>query len=220
MLSLLAAVALVPQSMPDTALRLMPGDQWTSEYTYQFKSEDIDLINVETTSYSVAKEGSKLVLTAKWMLRESKVDGETVPVPKATEPIVIKVNQDGETKSDWINEDIARHRIERVLQIERKGSFAEPSFFPTPPNVRLVGLDKKITLEPNRKEKTVLAVSAGEAGIDRPIKASGYYSLEPKTGILEDGHWTIFNCPIPGGTENCELSVTLRTKDLKLAVRK
>lgn len=216
MLSLLVAAVLLQQT-PDTSLRLLPGDQWTSEFSYHYEGEDIDLIHVESTAYSVAKEGNRTVLTAQWKLVHSKIDGQIAPAPKGIEPIVLKVGLDGENLTKRINEDVARHRIERVLQIDRKGTLAEPSFFPPPPNVRLVGLEKRVGMAPRSKE--VIALSAWENAGERPIRAEGHYTLEPATGILNSGKWTLENCPIPGGESLCTLYISLKIKDLKLAPR-
>ncbi len=216
MLSLLAAAVLLQQT-PDTSLKLLPGDQWTSEFSYHFEGEDIDLINVESTACSVAKEGNRTVLTAQWKLVQSKIDGQIAPAPKGIEPIVLKVGLNGESLTKRINEDVARHRIERVLQIDRKGTLSEPAFFPPPPNVRMVGLEKTGGLAPRSKE--VIALSAWENAGTHPIQATGHYTLDPTSGILNSGMWTIENSPIPGGDSLCRLTVTLKVKDQKWAPR-
>lgn len=217
MLTLLAATIL-SQTAPDTSLRLLPGDQWTAIYTYEFEGEDIELTNVESVQYAVVKEAGKPVLEAKWKLVESKVDGEIAPAPKGIKPVVLKVALNGDFQSEWINEDVQRFRIERVLQVERKGNLSEPLFFPPPPTVRPVGIEKQVGLAPN--SKVVFALNAFETGGDKPIKAVGHYTFEATSGILESGKWTINNCPIPGGVSNCDLMVTLKVKDLKLMPRK
>lgn len=216
MLTLLAATVLSQQAS-DVPLRLLPGDQWTANYSYHFESDDIDMINVESTTYSVAKVNGKSVLTAQWKLVETKVDGETAPVPKGVKPIVIKLGLDGESQTEWINEDVQRYRIERVLQVERKG-LSEPSFFRPPPTVRFVGIDKKVWLDP--ASKVMFRLSAKEQGGDFPIQVIGHYTLNPDAGFLDSGLWTISNCPIPGGSALCELTVKLKVQDVKLAPRK
>jgi len=219
MLTLLA-VAVLTQKMPDTSLRLKVGDSWVQEATYHYRSDDIDQANVETSQFSVIREGKREVLKVEWKLKETRFDGEVVPVPKGTLPVVHKVAFDGEQLTTPVNELVERHRIERALQIERKGALSEPQFFPVPPNVRLVGFKRIVELDPRSKEKPLLAVSFAETGGDKAMKALGYYSLHPVAGILTEGHWTIVNCPIPGGEKLCELEVTVATKDLKLAPRK
>lgn len=215
MLAVLAAVILT-QPAPSVELKLLPGDQWTAVYTYHFEGDDIDMTNVETTTYSVAKVNGKSFLTAQWKLVETKVDGETAPVPKGVKPIVIKLGLDGESQTEWINEDVQRYRIERVLQVERK-RLNEPSFFPPPPTVRFVGIDKKVGMAPNSKE--VFALSAKEQGGDYPIQATGHYTFDASAGFVNSGMWTLSNCPIPGGSSLCELTVKLKVKDVKLAPR-
>lgn len=212
MLTLLAA-AVLSQGIE---LKLLPGDQWTAVYSYHFESDDIDLTNVESTTYSIAKVNGKSVLTAQWKLVETKVDGETAPVPKGVKPIVIKLGLDGESQTEWINEDVQRYRIERVLLVERKG-LSEPSFFPPPPTVRFVGIEKKVALAPDSKQ--VFALSAREQGGDFPLQATGHYTLNPDAGFVDSGLWTISNCPIPGGSSLCELTVKLKVQDVKLAPR-
>lgn len=213
MLAILAA-AVLSQGVD---LKLLPGDQWTAVYTYHFESDDIDMTNVEATTYSVAKVNGKSVLTAQWKLVETKVDGESAPVPKGVKPIVIKLGLDGESQTDWINEDVQRYRIERVIQIERKG-LNEPSFFPPPPTVRFVGIERKVWLDP--ASKVMFRLSAKEQGGDFPIQATGHYTFNPHAGFVESGMWTISNCPIPGGSALCELTVKLKVQDVKLAPRK
>jgi hypothetical protein len=218
MLALIAAATLV-QKMPDTSLRLKVGDSWTYESTYHYRSDDIDLANIEQTKFAVRLEGGKPVLIAEWQLKATQTDGETVPVPKGIKTLVRKVRLDGEGFEYPDNEDVARHRIERVVRIERKGALQEPDFFPVPPNVRIVGLKRIVELDPRSKEESVLAISAQETAGDKPIKALGYYSLFPNTGILKAGHWTLIDSPIPGGDARCELEVTIEAKDVKLAPR-
>lgn len=219
MLSLLAA-AVLTQKMPDTSLRLRAGDSWTAEYTYHYQGDDIDLSNREQVKYAVAREGARTVLSAEWQLVETKTDGETIPAPKGLKPMVRKVTLDGEDLNPPVGDDVARHRIERAIAIERKGKLSEPTFFPVPPNVRLVGIHRIVELDPRVKDKSVLAVAVAETAGEKPLKAIGYYSLHPATGILEQGHWTIANAPIPGGSGLCELNVSVTIKNLKLTVRK
>jgi hypothetical protein len=219
MLTLIAALA-IAQKMPDTSLRLKVGDAWTAETTYHYTSEDVDLANVETTKFSVIREGKREILVAQWQVKETWVDDERIPVPPGVKPVVRKIALDGEDLNPPEGQDVARHRIERAITIERKGNVAEPSFFPVPPNVRLVGIKKIVELDPRVKEQPVVAVSFQETGGDLPMKGIGYYSFEPVSGILKSGSWTIQNSPLPGGEKPCELLVTLEVKDLKLAPRK
>lgn len=213
MLAILAAAVL----SQGVELKLLPGDQWTAVYSYHFESDDIDMINVESTTYSVAMVNGKSVLTAHWKLVETKVDGETAPVPKGVKPIVIRLGLDGESQTEWINEDVQRYRIERVLLVERKG-LNEPTFFPPPPTVRFVGIDKKVWLDP--ASKVMFRLSAKEQGGDFPIQATGHYTFDTDAGFVNSGMWTISNCPIPGGSALCELTVKLKVQDVKLAPRK
>jgi hypothetical protein len=219
MLTLVAAVVLA-QKMPDTALRLKVGDAWTAEYTYHYTGDEVDLANVETVKYSVVRDGKREVLVAQWQLNETRVDEERIPVPPGVKPMVRRVVLDGEDLNPPEGHDVARHRIERAIAVERKGALAEPTFFPVPPNVRLVGIKKIVELDPRVKEEPVVAVSLQETGGDQPMKGIGYYSFEPRSGILKSGSWTIQNSPLPGGEKPCELLVTLEVKDLKLAPRK
>ncbi|MBC8065757.1 MAG: hypothetical protein H7Y17_13075 [Chlorobia bacterium] len=219
MLSLLAAVVLT-QKMPDTSLRLQAGDSWTAAYTYHFAGEDIDLTQREQIKYSVVREPARSVLIAEWQLVETKTDGETIPAPKGIKPMVRKLTLDGENLNPPVGDDVARHRIERTIAIERKGNLSEPSFFPVPPYVRLVGINRIVELDSRVKDKSVLAVSVEETVRDKPLKAVGYYTLHPTTGILEQGQWTITNAPIPGGSGLCDLTVAVTAKNLKLAPRK
>jgi hypothetical protein len=218
MLTLLAATILM-QKMPDTTLRLKVGDSWTTEYTYHFMGDDIDLANTEITKFAVAREGKREVLTVEWRLKETKVDGETVPAPKGIVPMRAKVTLAGEMMTQIVGDDVARHRIERAIQVERKGNLNEPSFFPVPPHVRLVGISKIVELDPRFKEKSVLAVAVQERGGDRPIKGMGNYTLDPKSGVLLEAVWTLVDAPIPGGDKLCDLTVSAVTKGLKLAPR-
>ena len=219
MLTLIAA-ALITQKMPDTALRLKVGDAWTAQYTYHYTGDDVDLANVETIKFAVVREGKREILVAQWQLKETLVDDERIPVPPGVKPVVRKIGLDGEDMSPPEGQDVARHRIERAIMVERKGALAEPAFFPVPPHVRLVGIKKIVELDPRVKEEPVLAVSFQETGGDQPMKGIGYYSFEPTSGILKSGSWTIRNSPLPGGEKPCELLVTLEVRDLKLALRK
>lgn len=218
MLSFLFAACLLQQATPDTSLRLLPGDQWTSEVSYQFEGEWIDLINVESTHYAVAKEGHRTTLTARWKLLHSKIDGELAPAPKGIEPIVLKVSVDGDSLTPRINEDVARHRIERAIQIERKGVLSEPTYFPPPPNVRMVGFEKTVRRAPQTPGG--FNVSAWETAGEWPMKVTGQYNLDPTSGILISGRWVLDNSPIPGGEALCRLTITLKVRDLKLVPRR
>lgn len=215
----LLAIAVLTQKMPDTTLRLKAGDSWTTEYTYHFIGEDIDLANTEVFRFAVLREGKRDVLTVDWRLKETKVDGETIPAPKGLEPMKAKVTLAGESLTQIVGNDVARHRIERAIEIERKGNVHEPSFFPVPPYVRLVGINKIVEIEPRIKAGNVLAVAVAETGGDKPIKGMGNYSLHPVSGVLVEGAWNLVNVPIPGGYKVCDLTVTAETKNLKLAPR-
>ena len=205
--------------MPDTRLRLLPGDSWTYETTYRFQSDDIELSNVETTEFAVARKGERLVLTAKWKLKSSIVDGETIPAPKGTQPVLMQVALDGEVLGAAPNPDLDRHRIERAIRIERKGQVREPQFFPVPPNVRIGGISHKVELDPRSKDKPLLAVSFQEQVGAKPLKGIGYYELHPVAGIITQGHWTLIDAPIPGGDGTCEMEITIAAKDVKLTRR-
>ena len=206
--------------MPDTALRLKVGDAWTAEYTYHYTSDDLDLANIETTKYAVVREGKREVLVAQWQLKETRMDNERVPAPPGIKPITRKISLNGEDLNPPEGQDVARHRIERAITVERKGNLSEPIFFPVPPQVRLVGIKKIVELDPRVKDEPVVAVSFQETGGDMSMKGIGYYSFEPIAGILKSGSWTIQNSPLPGGEKPCELLVTLEVKDLRLAPRK
>jgi len=220
MLSFLAAsVLLQTLKAPDTSLRLKVGDSWTTEYTYHYANDDVDLTQVEIVRYAVVREAKRDVLVAEWRLKETKTDGETVPISPGTKPVVRKVSLTGEDLGPLDGEDVVRHRIERAIQVERKGKLSEPSFFPVPPNVRLVGINRIVEVEPRVKDGSVLAVAVEEKAGDKPMKALGYYTFSRVSGILEQGQWTIINCPVPGGQATCELNVTLQAKDIKLAPR-
>src|SRR5688572_1684597 len=121
MLSLLCALALQTQKMPDSTLRLKVGDSWTAEYSYHYTGDDIDLTQNETVRYSVVREAKRDVLIAEWKLKETKTDGETIPLPKGTKPVVRKVTLQGEDLDQPLGTDVVRHRIERAIQVERKG---------------------------------------------------------------------------------------------------
>ncbi len=218
MLSLLVASALV--QMPDTSLRLKTGDSWTQEYVYQYEVEDVTFTTTEHIVFVVTKEQGKDVLTARWALKQEKVGEDVVPPPKELKPLVRKVDLTGVDIDALLGDDVSRHRIERALQIERKGRLAEPTFFPVPPNVRLVGFGRKVELDPRVKDRPVLAVAFQESAGEKPLKAIGYYELHPATGILLEGHWTLIDAPVLGGDGTTEMEVTVKTKDLKLASRK
>jgi len=219
MLSLLAAVVLQTPKMPDSTLRLKDGDSWTAEYSYHYTGDDIDLTQNETTRFAVVREGKRDLLVAEWKLKESKTDGETIPNPPGVKSVIRKITLSGEDLNPLVGDDVTRHRIERMIQVERKGSLSEPTFFPVPSNVRLIGVNRIVELEPRVKDGSVLAVAVQEKAGDKPMKALGYYIFQKVSGILELGQWTIVNCPIPGGDTMCELNVTLQIKDLKLAPR-
>jgi hypothetical protein len=218
MITLLAA-AILTQKMPNTALRLKAGDAWTTEYTYHYMGDDIDLANTETSKFTVVREGKREVLTVEWRLKETKVDGHTVPAAKGIEPVRAKVTLTGEGLTNIVGDDVTRHRIERAIQIERKGNLQEPAFFPVPPHVRLVGISKIVELDSRIKDRSVLAVAIEERGGDRPIRGIGHYVLHPESGILLEAGWNLTNSPIPGGDKICDLTVTAETKGLKLAPR-
>ncbi len=207
------------QTMPDTSLRLRVGDSWETEAAYHFRGEDIDQTQVEVTRFVVVRVGRRETLRAEWKLRETRIDGQTVPAPKGAMPVVRMVSMDGEESNLLEGTDVQRHRIERAVAIERKGNLAEPSFFPVPPHVRIVGLKRIVEMDLRNKEKPLIAVAIQESAGEKPLKGIGYYSLEPKSGILLEGTWTLQNCPIPGGNPLCEVEVSMVTRKLKLAPR-
>lgn len=217
MISILAAVVLT-QKMPDTSLRLMVGDSWTTEYTYHFMGDDIDLANTETSKFAVVREGKREVLTVEWRLKSTKVDGHTVPAAKGIEPVRFKTTLAGEDLTLIVGHDVARHRIERAIQIERKGQLREPSFFPVPPHVRLVGISKIVELDTRIKDRSVLAVAIEEKSTN-PIRGMGNYTFDPTSGVLLEAAWNLTEVPIPGGDKVCDLTITAETKNLKLAPR-
>ncbi|HJP82635.1 MAG TPA: hypothetical protein VJ835_03945 [Fimbriimonadaceae bacterium] len=216
----LIAALVMQQSLPDTSLRLNVGDSWTQETTYQFTLDDLTYSNLDTTKFKVVKEGGKSVLVAEWKLNHCRIGDEIIKAPLRIEPVVRKVTLDGEDLNVITGSDVTQHRIERAIRIERKGALQEPEFFPVPPYVRLVGIKQVVELEPRKLPEKMFAVSVQEMGGDKPMKGIGYYQLDPVSGILKSGHWTIVNCPVPGGDDLVEMQITVEAKNLKLAPRK
>lgn len=196
---------------------LQAGDKWTVERTLQFSGgpQEVDFAQVETISYAVKGSAGTLRLTGSWKLKETRVDGQVVPLPKGVEASVrtVFLKGDGETEDLKMDPDIARYRIERMMSLGRP----EPEFWSAPPNVRLVGAIG----EPRQADRsgTRFTLERKENAGDRPMSAQGDFQIDKATGILTQGKWRIQNTPIPGGDSTCDLEVSLKVTEMSLAKR-
>ncbi|MCC7230066.1 MAG: hypothetical protein IT203_06705 [Fimbriimonadaceae bacterium] len=215
MLALIGALA-ISLSAPDTSLRLKIGDQWAIERTKVFRSSEDTLTQVESLSYSVSKEDGKVFLRAECKLKETRTpEGDVVPAPKQTRAIVSKVTLDGNEAIGPQGESVDEHRIERFLAIERSGSLSEPLFFPVPPNVRLVGLQRATGFS----KAMGFSSNLQELGGDKSMRGSASFQLDSVSGILTKGTWHIQNAPMPGSDGTWDLDVAVELKTMKLAPR-
>lgn len=196
---------------------LQSGDKWTVERTLKFSGgpQEVDFAQVETISYSVKGSAGTLRLTGSWKLKETRVDGQVVPLPKGVEPSLrtVFLKGEGDVEDLKMDPDIARYRIERMMSLGRP----EPEFWSAPANVRMVG----IVGEPRQADRSGLRflLDRKENAGDRPMIAQGDFRIDKATGILTQGKWRIQNAPIPGGDSICDLEVDLKLVELSLAKR-
>jgi hypothetical protein len=215
---ILTTVACLILAPFDTKLKLKLGDQWSCELTLAYRSSEDTVIQVDAISYVVATQNGRPTLRALYKLKESRTpEGEVVPAPKAMRPLSAFISLDGGQASVVENEDVARCRIDRFLTVPRDSGISEPTFFPPPPFVRLVGLNRHDL--PADRSGNVLLSQIEESGPEPKMSGRATLTFDPVTRILMKGSWTIQNAPIPGGEGPATLSASYEVKSIKLSPR-
>ena len=215
---ILTAIACLTLAPFDTKLKLKVGDQWVGELTLTYKPADDTVVEVDTISYVVALDKGRPMLRAQYKLKESRTpEGDVVPAPKKTQPLSAFISLDGQQASVIENEDVARCRIDRFLAVPRESGISEPTFFPPPPYVRLVGVNRHDV--PADGSGNVLLSQIEESGTEPKMSGRATLSFDPITRILMKGSWTIQNAPVPGGDGTATLTASFEVKTIKLSPR-
>jgi len=217
---MLAVLFALVTAAPEIPYKLIPGDTWTVERSLHFHGGalDVDQTQVETIRYIVSGTKDSLKLTATWKLKETRLDGEAVPVPKDIQPLVQTLQLTGEAKdTPGAEPDLARYRIERMMSWGR----AEPEFWPVPPTVRVVGVKGEPVFAGNDKPGLdSYTLDRRETGGDHPMTSHGDFTVYIRMGIVMSSRWKIANAPMPGGDDVYDLDVTTTTTEFKPAARK